>query len=1226
MRCLRTDKSLYGGLPIFNTLILVSVLILIASNACTALTVTVIYVSTGESYSVTTAQSDVLVYIDRDYTINTITDKLDDGHLVQTANDDKYVTEPNHLTLEISETATVYVCYDERQTSLPTWLNDESWEFLDDQEVIITGYQGNDERYEVYKKDFSSGQFTLGGNHQGGDTGAQSNYFVIVQPISDNEQPVVDAGDTQAIVWDSNPGAENMVELAGSVTDDDPCGLGQLTILWSQLNGPNTVEFNDVTDPCTTVRLPEPGIYELLLQAWDEVPQQASDAVKIIANKSLIVDLNKDGGINFLDLAVLGKDWPTDYDFTNLRAVSEHWLEDINTVNTTRIYLSGRDKEDAVPWEFYCTSGRKSGFWTTIPVPSNWELHGFGQYNYGHDTNKSNEKGKYRYTFAVPEFWASKKNQIVFEGAMTDTEVWINGKSAGTKHQGGFYRFKYDITDLVEFGYTNLLEVTVSKRSSNGTVEAAERKADYWVFGGIYRPVYIEALPPDFIDWTAIDARADGTFSVDVHLKHITDANNVIAQIIEPNGAHLANPFSAQISDGNDKATLNTTVINHQTWSAETPNLYKVKIDLRQGETTIHSVTERFGFRTIEVRTGEGIFLNGNRIRLKGVNRHCFWPDSGRSLSQQISYEDACLIKQMNMNTVRMSHYPPDKHFLEVCDELGLYVLNELAGWQSPPYDTVVGEKLVKEMVTFSVNHPCILFWDNGNEGGWNTDLDDDFAIYDPQNRTVLHPWANFNNIDTDHYEGYSSIQNILAGSTIFMTTEFLHGLYDGGHGAALNDYWNLMRNSHLGAGGFLWALIDEGVVRTDMNDWIDTDDNHAPDGILGPYREKEGSFYTISQIWSPIQVTMETIPPNFDGTIEVENHYDFLNLNTCTFEWQLVDFKEPNDPNFGHDVIASGQIPGPFTEPGISANIIISLPGDWQDRDALYLSAIDYNGRILWTWTWNLKESIDYRQRIMQTGSGPIMTIVEANTLTVITGELQATFDLNNGKLINAVNYGQQYSFGNGPRLVPPAASSPIVNHWPEPNHYVVEANNTNGLELFRWRIYPSGWLSLYYRYQLSGQFDYFGITFDYPEEQVLGMKWLGQGAYRVWKNRMKGTTLNVWQNDYNDNIPGQTWLYPEFKGYYSDLQWLLLQTQQGPITVANDTEDLFFRIYTPQNGSNPRNTAVAFPDGDISFLHAIPPIGTKFKPPDQLGPQSQKNQATGTYEASLYFYFGNL
>ncbi len=168
-------------------------------------------------------------------------------------------------------------------------------------------------------------------------------------------------------------------------------------------------------------------------------------------------------------------------------------------------YLSGTGKDDAVIWDFYCTEGRKSGVWTRIRVPSCWETEGFGDYQYGGDRQRETnpfpkEQGKYRRTFVVPKHWKNRVVRLVFDGSMTDTEVWVNGKSAGPIHQGSFYRFKFDITPLLKFGETNLLEVTVSKESSNVSVNRAERLGDYWNFGGIFRPVFLEALPPRFID------------------------------------------------------------------------------------------------------------------------------------------------------------------------------------------------------------------------------------------------------------------------------------------------------------------------------------------------------------------------------------------------------------------------------------------------------------------------------------------------------------------------------------------------------------------------------------------------------------------------------------------------------------------------------------------------------------------------------------------------------
>jgi len=156
-------------------------------------------------------------------------------------------------------------------------------------------------------------------------------------------------------------------------------------------------------------------------------------------------------------------------------------------------YLSGRGSDQTVNWEFYCTGGMNSGKWTTIAVPSCWELQGFGKYDYGlaKDDVRGKEEGMYKYSFSVPSSWKNKIVKIVFEGVMTDADVKINGKSAGPIHQGAFYEFKYDISSLLSYSGKNELEVKVSKHSANESVNSAERKADYWIFGGIFRPVFL---------------------------------------------------------------------------------------------------------------------------------------------------------------------------------------------------------------------------------------------------------------------------------------------------------------------------------------------------------------------------------------------------------------------------------------------------------------------------------------------------------------------------------------------------------------------------------------------------------------------------------------------------------------------------------------------------------------------------------------------------------------
>ncbi len=245
---------------------------------------------------------------------------------------------------------------------------------------------------------------------------------------------------------------------------------------------------------------------------------------------------------------------------------------------------------------------------------------------------------------------------------MTDTEVKINGKPAGPVHQGAFYRFKYKINDKLRFGEQNLLEVTVSKMSADNSVNNAERLADFWIFGGIYRPVYLEATPKDAISWTSIDAKADGSFRMNVHLNHAVAGRDVTAEIKDAKGKVVATASAKTTADS--VVQLKTSISNPLLWTAETPNLYSIKVSIKNAGKTIHETTDRFGFRTIEIRKQDGIYINGAKIKIKGVNRHVFWPEYGRATYPHADLVDVKLIKEMNMNAVRCSHYPPDKNSL----------------------------------------------------------------------------------------------------------------------------------------------------------------------------------------------------------------------------------------------------------------------------------------------------------------------------------------------------------------------------------------------------------------------------------------------------------------------------------------------------------------------------------------------------------------------------------
>jgi len=882
-------------------------------------------------------------------------------------------------------------------------------------------------------------------------------------------------------------------------------------------------------------------------------------------------------------------------------------------------YLSGTDKDHTVKWDFMVTKGRNSGNWSTIPVPSNWEMQGFGNYFYGTD-GKDAEQGLYKYKFSVANAQAKKKIMLVFDGVMTDTEVKLNGVSAGAIHQGGFYQFKYDITTLVKFDKENLLEITVSRKSTNNSVNRAERQSDFWLFGGIYRPVYLEVLPATFIERVAIDAKANGDFNMQVFTN--AGSNQTIeAQVIDLKGKAIDQSFTLMQGD----SMLHHHFSNIKLWNQEEPNLYNVLVSIKEAGKIIHTVKERFGFRTAELRSQDGFYVNGKKVIFRGVCRHSQWPESGRTLNREIHLIDIAAIKGMNMNAVRMSHYPPDKEFLDLCDSLGLFVLDELTGWQKS-YDTVTAQRLVKELVIRDVNHPSIVIWDNGNEGGWNRAVDKDYDLYDPQKRLVIHPWERFNGTNTKHYPDFKYVQNEVKNpKEVFFPTEFMHGLFDGGHGAALEDFWNEMLKHPYLAGGFLWALHDEGVVRADRHDSIDVAGNNAPDGIVGPHREKEASYYTIKEIWSPVYIETNTLNKNFNGKIEVENRYTYTNLNKVKFEWKLVSFPAAMAASITAKIIKKGNA-SLAVLPGAKGILNIPLPLN-SNADAFYLFAFNAKGDTICTWSWAMKATSPVtKSTIGSTNSAVTVVKDDAQSLAISCDGIQYYFNKATGYLQQVMNGTKKISLDGGPALAGSNQTLIELKNSKNGNTYTVQPMYKGDSLTVTW-IFQTGQLpKMEYSYLTKDTADYMGITFNYPEEKMNGMKWLGRGPYRVWKNRLKGEQFGVWQKNYNNTITGESYKYPEFKGWHSEINWVTVQNKESNFTVYTSGENIFFQMLeqAKQVGIRNNNTLPPSPGNTIGFFNAIPAIGTKFNRPEVMGPQSQRNSGTGKpVTGVLYFDF---
>lgn len=906
-----------------------------------------------------------------------------------------------------------------------------------------------------------------------------------------------------------------------------------------------------------------------------------------------------------------------------------------------RIYLSGTGTDYTRTWEFYCSKGQNSGKWKSIEVPSCWELQGFGEYTYGRyytikGAKPSDETGIYRYRFLTPDCGKNDRIKLFFDGVMTDAEVRVNGNLAGQIHQGAFYRFSYDITSLLKTEGENLLEVKVAKQSANKSVNAAERRADWWLYGGIYRPVWLEVVPDVSMEHFILDARADGSLRASVRT-----AGNAEGHVLAVSIRGLKDGKPLRTLQGKEQVSCPLATSGRETeftckwsdvkvWNTEAPELYVARLELKDRSGNVIQVREeRIGFRTIEFFPQDGIYLNGTRLIVKGINRHSFSVDGGRTTSAAMSRQDALLIKEMNMNAVR-SHYPPDEHFLDMCDSLGLVYIDELSGWHGR-YDTETGARLIREMVERDVNHPSVILWSNGNEGGWNTDNDSLFCKYDKfQRRHVIHPWADFDGLDTHHYPAYlTGVARFTNGYKVFMPTEFMHAMYDQGGGAGLRDFWDRWMTNPMFAGGFIWVFCDEAPKRSDRGGVLDSDGSNAPDGVVGPRREKEGSFYAIRSQWSPVQIKPLLITEHFDGSFFVSNEYIYTNLKDCRMTYEVLSCDIPMQGAVSR-ILARGEVTLPALSPGETGKARFSLPASFAEGDVLKLEAFDRDGHRICDWSFPIRLANPYFQRhLAQVSTGLSGNTVSARNngkeIVLKSEKVSVTFDAATGMILRVLSGNTEIPLTNGPvavgmKMLYQPASSYVRQDSEEA---VFCARYKGGADSIVWRLTSQGLLYmdavLLNRASGGGGFDdafmdtevyNLGLTFSYPERICKGMKWLGRGPYRVWKNRIPGTNYGIWHKDYNNTVTGESYdnlVYPEFKGYHANMYWATFESDTAPFTVYSRTDGIFYRVFTPEEPKgSAKRTMPEFPEGDISFLLDIPAI-CSFKPIEQQGPNSQ-------------------
>ncbi|WP_405410128.1 glycoside hydrolase family 2 TIM barrel-domain containing protein [Maribacter sp. Asnod1-A12] len=520
---------------------------------------------------------------------------------------------------------------------------------------------------------------------------------------------------------------------------------------------------------------------------------------------------------------------------------------------------------ETAPKDFYA-KGYKHNSWNNINVPSNWEMEGFGYAmfrNIGQPYNSKppfvpkdfNPVGSYFRSFTLPKNWKDKKHYLHFEGVQSASYVWINGKEVGY-NQGAMEPAEYDITPYLKDG-ENSIAVKVLHYSDGSYME----DQDTWRLAGIFRDVYVMSTPQnhihDFYVITDLDDKyEDATLNVDAFLKaankEVLNKYKIKVGLLDDDKNQV---LSRELNFAVDKYIGSFLVKKPKKWSAEYPNLYTLILELvDENNNTIEVISHKTGFREVEVKN-KAIYVNGMPVKLNAVNSHMMHPKTGHTMDLETMRKDLTIMKQFNINCVRTSHYPPNVEYLDLADELGMYIIDETGDeahsniqlssdpeWKDQYLDRM------RKMVYRDRNHASIIVWSAGNESGPGDNICE--LIAEGKQIDPSRPaWMYGGNSDEDPKTNPIKCEDIVGPRyvTPFML-EKRFALEDdirpsfmdeylsvaGNALGGLDEYWNLIYKYPRLTGGAIWDWVSPGIDAS----WRTTPDS-SPNNISAALMNK---------------------------------------------------------------------------------------------------------------------------------------------------------------------------------------------------------------------------------------------------------------------------------------------------------------------------------------------------------------------------------------------------
>lgn len=606
------------------------------------------------------------------------------------------------------------------------------------------------------------------------------------------------------------------------------------------------------------------------------------------------------------------------------------------------------------PWKFnYVTSPNdlpkgfeKSDFddsnWDIFKIPATWDVNGYGYPVYTNTTYdfakyiainppfvpvNYNPTGVYRREITIGENWKGKAIFLHIGAAKSNLTVWINGQYVGYGEDGKLPQ-EFNISPFVKIG-KNLIVLKVMKWNDGSYLECQ----DFWRMSGITRESYIYSRNSVHIKDIEIKSDLDAAYqnaslNITAVMAGLTTKNNYSLEVQLKDAASVLASKSIELKGIKDRFSFDFTVNNPRKWSAETPNLYQVIFTLKDKKgKVVEVIPQHVGFRKIEIKGGQ-LLVNGKAVYIKGVNRQETDPTTGQTISRARMEEDIKLLKQYNINALRMSHYPNDEYFYELCDKYGIYVVDE-ANLESHGmgYETskTLGNKpdwelahlqRIQRMVERDKNHPSIIIWSLGNEAGngynfyraylWLKNRDNSrpiqyerasYAAWDGKN--MKFDW-NSDIIDPQYSAPTAMEEYILANPNPerpYILSEYAHAM--GNSMGNFKDYWDVIRAHKNFQGGFIWDMIDQSVYKTKEDGTrffayggdfgpkdVPSDNNFLNNGVFNPERQPHPHAFEVRKVYQDILTSWND---KEQKSIKVFNEFFFKDLSNVRLHWELV-------------------------------------------------------------------------------------------------------------------------------------------------------------------------------------------------------------------------------------------------------------------------------------------------------------------------------------------------